>query len=214
MYQDKKMSERIVNHILEILSLLTGKVSQHLTNSLTVIEMNQDKEMSERILSHTLAIFFLLTGEEYTIVKKKSSHIHQLTGESDTDGHKETLGISSNGSSGLHRGNMDTGSVIKEEEDERDDQDIQSCADSDKVTPSGLSETDQEEETNMRSPRGIKEEEIPVNISDGPDTYSLHIVTVKEEEENEREEDDGDTKQSVIHSDPCQDKQSKTLRAP
>ncbi|KAM4614109.1 uncharacterized protein O3C94_022146 [Discoglossus pictus] len=75
---------------------------------------------------------------------------------------------------------------------------------SNKVTPSGLSESDQEEETNMRSPREIKEEEIPVNISDGPDTYSLHIVTVKEEEENEREEDDGDTQQSVIHSDPCQ----------
>ncbi|KAM4614011.1 uncharacterized protein O3C94_022046 isoform 2-T2 [Discoglossus pictus] len=54
----------------------------------------------------------------------------------------------------------------------------------------------------MRSPREIKEEEIPVDISDGPDTYSLHIVTVKEEEGNESEED-GDTQQSVIHSDPC-----------
>ncbi|KAM4614429.1 uncharacterized protein O3C94_022388 [Discoglossus pictus] len=40
------------------------------------------------------------------------------------------------------------------------------CADSDKVTPSGLLESDQEEETNMRSPREIKAEESPVNISD------------------------------------------------
>ncbi|KAM4709230.1 uncharacterized protein O3C94_019469 [Discoglossus pictus] len=101
MDQDKKMSERILHHILGILSLLTGKVSvlDHLTKSLTVIEVTQDKETSERILSHTLEIIYLLTGEEYTIVKKHSPHIHQLTGECDTDGHKETLGTSSHRSS-------------------------------------------------------------------------------------------------------------------
>ncbi|KAM4602331.1 uncharacterized protein O3C94_023513, partial [Discoglossus pictus] len=97
MNQDKKMSERILHHILEILSLLTGKVSilARLTNSLTLIEVTQDKEMSERILSHTLEIIYVLTGKEYTIVEKKSPYIHHLTGECDTDGHKETLGISS-----------------------------------------------------------------------------------------------------------------------
>ncbi|KAM4613995.1 uncharacterized protein O3C94_022036 [Discoglossus pictus] len=159
MDQDKKMSERILHHILEILSLLTGKVSQHLTNSLTAIEMNQDKEMSERILSHTLEIVYLLTGEEYTIVKKKYSHIHQLTGESDTDGQKESLGISPNGSSGLQR------------EDEKDEKDIltvtiQSELSAGHVRSSGVSKFDQEAEPDVRGHRQVKDEEIPVNISE------------------------------------------------
>ncbi|KAM4622312.1 uncharacterized protein O3C94_020136 [Discoglossus pictus] len=117
--------------------------------------------MTERILSHTLEVIYLLTGEEYTIVKKTSPHIHHLTGECDTDGHKETLEISTirssghvrpsvvskfdeeaepdvrshqevkeeqipvNANEGLLNGNMDTISVMKEEENERDDQDIQ-----------------------------------------------------------------------------------------
>ncbi|KAM4608224.1 uncharacterized protein O3C94_022837, partial [Discoglossus pictus] len=131
MDQDKKMSEKILHHILEILSLLTGKVSvlDHLTKSLTVIEMDQDKEMSERVLSHTLEIIYLLTGEEYTILKKNSPHIYQLTGECDIDGHKETLRISSNRSS-------------------------------------VVSTLDHEAEPDMRSHQQVKEEEIPVNISE------------------------------------------------
>ncbi|KAM4619583.1 uncharacterized protein O3C94_021190 [Discoglossus pictus] len=54
------------------------------------------------------------------------------------------------------------------------------CTDSDKVTPPALSESDQEEETNMRSPREIKEEEIPVNISEGvlvKGFYGLHQIS-------------------------------------
>ncbi|KAM4641311.1 uncharacterized protein O3C94_015700 [Discoglossus pictus] len=43
--------------------------------------------------------------------------------------------------------------------------------DNDKVAPSVLSESDQEEETNMRSPRGIKEEDIPGNISEESQTW-------------------------------------------
>ncbi|KAM4642103.1 uncharacterized protein O3C94_016483 [Discoglossus pictus] len=57
--------ERILNHTLEIQYLLTGEV----------------KKTAERILHHALEIIYLLTGEEYTIVKKTSPHIHQLTGE-------------------------------------------------------------------------------------------------------------------------------------
>ncbi|KAM4707205.1 uncharacterized protein O3C94_004327 [Discoglossus pictus] len=74
------------------------------------------------------------------------------------------------------------------------------CTESDKVTPSVISESDQEEDINMRSPREIKEEEIPVNISDGPTDYNLHIVTVKE-----AEAEDGDIHHIVIHSNPCKE---------
>ncbi|KAM4622337.1 uncharacterized protein O3C94_020164 [Discoglossus pictus] len=56
-------------------------------------------------------------------------------------------------------------------------------SDSDKVTPSVLSESDQEEETNMRSPRQIKEEEIPVNICEGPLDVRLPVVSKVEQEE-------------------------------
>ncbi|KAM4642375.1 uncharacterized protein O3C94_016719 isoform 4-T4 [Discoglossus pictus] len=93
MDQDKKMSEKILNHFLEILSLLTGEVSvfQHLMDSLTVLELNKDQKKTERILNLTLDIIYLLTGEEYTIVKKKSPHIHNLTGEGDIYGRKEIM---------------------------------------------------------------------------------------------------------------------------
>ncbi|KAM4709220.1 uncharacterized protein O3C94_019392 [Discoglossus pictus] len=80
------------------------------------------------------------------------------------------------------------------------------CEDSDKVTPSVLSEFDQEEETNMRCPREIKEEEIPVNISEGLDDYNLHIVTVKAERDHGdyKSEENCDIQQTVMHPNPCE----------
>ncbi|XP_053568317.1 gastrula zinc finger protein XlCGF66.1-like [Bombina bombina] len=56
----KKLPEQILNHILEILYLLTG---EHVTNSLTVSHMTGDKMTTERILTHTLQIMYLLTEE-------------------------------------------------------------------------------------------------------------------------------------------------------
>ncbi|KAM4642474.1 uncharacterized protein O3C94_016790 [Discoglossus pictus] len=58
----------------------------------------------------------------------------------------------------------------------------------------------------MRSPREIKEEEIPVNISEGLDKYNLHIVTVKEEQDDEREDSD-------IHSHPYEGLQGENLNS-
>ncbi|KAM4642079.1 uncharacterized protein O3C94_016453 [Discoglossus pictus] len=124
----EKMSENILNHTLEIIHLLTG---EHLTSSLIMTKMKKDKKMTERILNHTLEIIFLLTGEEYTIIKKNSPHIHQLTGECNMDEHKvmmnenhqtlAILGIPSNRSSEL-TGIQDD--VSEEEEDEMDEKDI------------------------------------------------------------------------------------------
>ncbi|KAM4632534.1 uncharacterized protein O3C94_019064 [Discoglossus pictus] len=54
--------------------------------------------------------------------------------------------------------------------------------DSYKVTPSVLSESDQEEETNMRSVQEIKEEEILVNISEGPLEVKPPVVPKVEQE--------------------------------
>ncbi|KAM4617600.1 uncharacterized protein O3C94_021550 [Discoglossus pictus] len=82
----KKITERLLNHALEIIYLLTGEISllQHLSNSLMMKQINKNEDkMTERILNLTLEIIYLLTGEEYTIVKKSSPHssLHQLTGE-------------------------------------------------------------------------------------------------------------------------------------
>ncbi|KAM4621040.1 gastrula zinc finger protein XlCGF66.1-like [Discoglossus pictus] len=47
--------------------------------------MTKDKKnmekVAERFLHQALEMIYLLTGEEYTIVKKNSPNIHQLTGE-------------------------------------------------------------------------------------------------------------------------------------
>ncbi|KAM4661926.1 uncharacterized protein O3C94_010567 [Discoglossus pictus] len=136
MNKDKNMTDRILNHALEIIYLLTGEASllQHVTNTLIIIEKNKDKKMSTRILNHTLEIIYLLTGEEYTIVKKNSpqSSIHQLSGKWVIDAHKQmmeenhqfvrTSGIQENRSSNLLDKNAD--SVGEEIEDEVDEKDI------------------------------------------------------------------------------------------
>ncbi|KAM4687807.1 uncharacterized protein O3C94_006261 [Discoglossus pictus] len=220
MNQDKKMSDKILHHILEILSLMTGKVSvlDHLTNSLTVIEVTQDKEMTERILNHTLEIIYLLTGEEYMIVRKNTPHSHHITGEichnvyciliffcvsqCDTDGHKETLGISPN--SGPQSDNVDP--VSEGGEDETGEKEIppgmiQSELSAGHVRPPVVSELGKEAEPDVRSHQQVKEEEIPVNISDGLHSGDMDTISVIKEEEDER--DDQEIHRVEMCSDPC-----------
>ncbi|XP_053577726.1 zinc finger protein ZFP2 isoform X2 [Bombina bombina] len=82
---EKKLPERILKGILEVLSLLTGEVTlvQHLSNSLTVKEMNRDKKIFDRIMNLIQEIMRLMTREEYTSVKKNLPHssIQHLTRE-------------------------------------------------------------------------------------------------------------------------------------
>ncbi|KAM4622334.1 uncharacterized protein O3C94_020160 [Discoglossus pictus] len=187
------------------LSSMRNPINTQIINKMTKDKKNMEK-VAERFLHQALEMIYLLTGEEYTIVKKNSPNIHQLTGKVPIkcddvavyfsmeeweyiEGHKELYkDVMMENHQTLRTSGIPTNK----------------SSDCDKVTPSGLSESDQEEETNMRSPREIKEEEIPVNISEGPDNYNLHIVTVKEESDCE-EEEDGDIQQIVIHSNPYED---------
>ncbi|KAM4652080.1 uncharacterized protein O3C94_014418 [Discoglossus pictus] len=213
MDKDKKVTEMILNHVLEILSLLTGQVSelQHLSNSLTVFEMTKDKKLTKRILTRTLEIIYLLTGEEYAIVKKNPPHssIHQLAGECNTNGHKgvmdennqtlRTSGNPLNWRSGFQDENVDP--VIEQGEDEMDEKGIvqmtihpKPCARHSNVKLPVVSNLDQEAEPNVRFHQQVKEEDIPVNISE-----RLHDDYLEDEEEI----DEKDILQVTIHSDLC-----------
>ncbi|KAM4619638.1 uncharacterized protein O3C94_021111 [Discoglossus pictus] len=69
---------------------------------------------------------------------------------------------------------------------------------SDKVTPSVLSESDQEEETNMRIPRDIKEEEIPVNISDNSDKVTPSDLSESDQEKETNKRSPREIKEEEI----------------
>ncbi|KAM4689130.1 uncharacterized protein O3C94_007275 [Discoglossus pictus] len=216
MMNQDKMSDKILNHILEILSLLTVKISQHLTKSLTVIEMNQDKKMTERILTNTMEVMYLLTGEEYTIARKNTPHSHHGTGEVSTAGQCDIISASGHSQAisghqdmdkgGLQSDNVDP--VSDEGEHETGEKDsppvtIQSELSAAHVRPSVGSALGREPEPDMMSHQQVKEEEIPVNISECFHRGNMDTISVIKEEEDER--DDQDIQQVEICSDPCAD---------
>ncbi|KAM4642345.1 uncharacterized protein O3C94_016698 [Discoglossus pictus] len=192
MTKDKKMAERILNHIREILSLLTGEISvlQHLT----VLEITKDTQKSKRILNHTLEIIYLLTGEEYTIVKKDPPHssIHHLTGESGIDGQNEkyhTLKLL-----GIPGAGFQDDTVSEEGEDEMDEKHILQMTFHSEL-PSGPSNVKpfilpkfKQEDQNIMDFQQVKEEEIPLNISEGHLDESRYNVSINERGEYERGE--------------------------
>ncbi|KAM4642082.1 uncharacterized protein O3C94_016456 [Discoglossus pictus] len=198
---EKKLvsSQKVLNHTLEIIYLLTGEAShlKHLNKARIMIELNKDKTMIERILNHTLQIIYLLTGEEYTIVNKDPLSIQHLTGECDIDGHKEmmknsktlrTLKIQANRGSGLHDEKLRTSSINEEGEYKREEEDIEQvelqldlCAGPSKLKTLVVSELD-EEEMNIRDHQQVKEEKIPVTINEKSLTVKPLVVLKTEAE--------------------------------
>ncbi|KAM4651404.1 uncharacterized protein O3C94_013895 isoform 2-T2 [Discoglossus pictus] len=182
MNKGMKMNERILNHVLEILSLLTGKRSalQYLTNSMTVVEINKDKKLAERILTHTLEIINLLTGEcDINGYKEINNENHQTV---------RTFGITDNMSSALQDETLDT--VGEEGEDEMDGKDIvqvtiqsEVCAEPSEKNHLIVPKIEQEELTVMDYWQG-KVEEMPVNISE---VHCEDVYAVKKHGEDERE---------------------------
>ncbi|KAM4617605.1 uncharacterized protein O3C94_021553 [Discoglossus pictus] len=138
----KKMTERILKHAFEIITLLTGEVSflEHLANSLIKTEIKKEDKLIDSIMQHALEIIYVLMGEEYTVVKRNLPHsgIQELTGECKnatvphsmevweyTEGQKrmpKALGIKAHESPGLQDELLDTAS--DEEADEIDEKDI------------------------------------------------------------------------------------------
>ncbi|KAM4641265.1 uncharacterized protein O3C94_015649 [Discoglossus pictus] len=197
MAKEKKKSERILTHALEIISLLTGKTSlfQRLAKALIMSDLKRDKNI---LLNHALEIIYLLTGEEYTIVKRNSPHSHHLAGEckdaavslsmevwDQAEENKKgpnTLGIPSCDSPCLQDEN---GSLSEGGENSLDEKDIlqvtihsELCAGTSNVKSSSRSRYQHDKEPDIR----MKEEEIPDNIGDDKETDVKHYLQVKEEQ--------------------------------
>ncbi|KAM4663055.1 uncharacterized protein O3C94_011360 [Discoglossus pictus] len=229
MNKSKKKTKRILSHALEIISILTGEVSllQHLSSSLVMIEMNKDKKLAERILNHALEIIYLVTGEVYTIVKKNSPHssLPHLTGEREdaavslfmevweqTEGNKDLGAEAHQGLSTVNiQSHHSSDPALQEEEDEIDEKDIlQMTINSDLCAGPSIMKSSifpkpeqEEEELNLSVHQQVKEEDIPMNISDGLHDEYLRSISINEKGEYEREK--GDIHSMEIHPDICED---------
>ncbi|KAM4641263.1 uncharacterized protein O3C94_015647 [Discoglossus pictus] len=209
MNKDKSISERILTHTLEIISLVTG---EHLADTQIMTEINKDVMVTERILNYNLEIIYLLTGEKYPIVKKNPPHSHHLTGECDTVGHKEmmdenqqtdkSLGSQEDRNSGIHDEDIHTESIKEEIEDVVDEKDFELLeihsdpgAGPSNVNLSILSSLEEEEDHQQ-----VKEEDILIHMSEDLQDEDLYNVSVKEEEGDLKEEEN-DFLPVEIHSD-------------
>ncbi|KAM4651400.1 uncharacterized protein O3C94_013892 [Discoglossus pictus] len=134
--------------------------------------------------------------------------------QSDIDEHTEvmdekhntpkTVGMSGDMDSRLHGGNQYPKLINEDGVYEKEEKDIHHveihsdpCAGSQRVKPYIFSKLDHEEETNVGIKVQVKDEEFPVNISEGLHDYDLHIVAIKEERETEV------IQQMENHSDQC-----------
>ncbi|XP_053578068.1 zinc finger protein 615 isoform X2 [Bombina bombina] len=202
------MTERILNHALEIIYLLTGEISvfQDLVNSLIINDTSKDrKRTTERIVTHALEIISLLTGEvpikcddvavyftieEWAFIEGHKEFYKDLVLENE-ESHR-TLCISSSNSSGLEREHLDTDSAVaaaQEEEEERDtdvqqlDIRAETCAGEDLKTK-------QTEDLCASSDLQDLKQEICERLTTNLPEGNLQTECVNEEEEEEIDEKD------------------------
>ncbi|KAM4662341.1 uncharacterized protein O3C94_010866 [Discoglossus pictus] len=203
MNTDKKRTERILNHALEIIYLLTGEEYTIVKKNSPHSSIHQLTEKGDTAaVSLSMAIWEQSEGHK----KKKTDGNHKISSTSPL-----------HGSPGLQYDHAVP--VIEEEEDEIDEKDIlqvtiqsglcgglhdknrhlslkeerkfhkedvetkqDSCGGISNMKPSGISRLEQE--LNMI----VKEEENSVNINEGLQDENLHVISINEDGEYEREE--------------------------
>ncbi|KAM4664657.1 uncharacterized protein O3C94_012704 [Discoglossus pictus] len=178
-----KMTERILNHALEIIFLLTGE-------EYTIVKKNSPHSSIDLLTGEVpikcddVAVYFSLEEWEY-IEGHKELYKDVMMGKQQTI---RTLEIPGHGGSEFHYENADAASVVEEGEDELKEKDIHqletpSESGAGKVTADAIN-VEEAEDLCVRSQLGGPEQETHDHICTDLDTDNSDTISVSEEGED------------------------------